>query len=102
MKLVNIFLSLVILTSLSCERKDVTVPMVHFSTILPIINARCHRCHNEETASVIGNWADYNQAYVKKDRIYERIWLTRTMPIGYISEDERILIRDWYLTGATE
>lgn len=68
--------------------------------IQPIFKNRCIQCHNGQNS--LPNWMDYKTAYNKRDLIKLRVWTNRTMPIGPITEKERIKIRDWVNQGAKE
>jgi uncharacterized membrane protein len=43
---------------------------------------------------------DYKTSYEKREQIKLRVWTNRTMPIGPITEEERMKIRDWVDQGA--
>lgn len=46
--------------------------------IQPIFNKYCSGCH--KTGSGLPNWNNYNEAFAKKDRIFERTIVQKTMP----------------------
>ncbi len=66
--------------------------------IKPIFKQRCTQCHNDY--STLPNWMNYDIAFAKRAQIRERVWVTRTMPIGFITEEERKSIKDWIDQGA--
>ena len=71
--------------------------------ILPIIAKRCSSCH--QAGASIPNWSVYETAFADKDKIYQRIYVTRDMPQGNatgITDSERLEIAQWVLGGAPE
>ncbi len=79
--------------------------------VRPIIMGKCARCHNERAA--LPNWMDYKTAFNDRMEIKRRIWdswkglyYKQPMPAGNgpecesITEEERMLIKEWVLTGA--
>ena len=65
--------------------------------IRPIFQQRCIQCHNSGPL----NWMEYENAFRYKDQIRDRVWNNRSMPPGgFITEQERLLIRNWVDQGA--
>ncbi len=78
-------------------KEDIT----YIDHIRPIVEKSCFACHGE--GSVMGNWLDYQASYEKREAIYERVVVQRTMPIGApLSEEEVALFREWVDQGAKE
>ncbi len=81
--------------------------------VLPILMARCARCHNEQ-ARFVYNWLDFKTAHGDRWEIRRRIWdsykgayYKESMPISNspesfaISDQERETIRNWVDSGAS-
>ncbi len=79
--------------------------------VLPILMARCARCHNEQ-ARFVYNWLDYNTAFGDRREIRRRVWdswqgtyYKESMPIANspeslaITDEERLKIKDWVMHG---
>jgi hypothetical protein len=70
-----------------------------YSTIKPLFEQKCGTCHGQ--GSAFGNWSDYNQVLLKKDRIYQRVVVKKDMPLtGKLDENTRKLIGKWINDGA--
>ncbi len=72
-------------------------------SILPIFINRCGKCH--APGGPLPNWQDYNTVFAKKDKIYNRVVVDRSMPPkdqSTITDDERQIIGKWIMTGAPE
>ena len=80
--------------------------------VLPIIMGKCSRCHNNQ-ARFVYNWLDYRTAFADRWEIRRRLWdswkgtyYKEAMPIVNspeslaITEEERLIIRDWVVHGA--
>ena len=80
--------------------------------VLPIIMGKCSRCHNDQ-ARFVYNWLDYRTAFADRWEIKRRLWdswkgtyYKESMPIANspeslaITEEERLIIRDWVAHGA--
>lgn len=67
--------------------------------ILPIFKERCANCHNEAWPDK--NWLDYAKAFEYKDKIKDKVYITKLMPIGQDMPDaERKDVADWVDAGA--
>lgn len=70
-----------------------------FADVKPIFENRCLECHSAEH----WNWTNYDTAFAKRREIYNRVWGTRSMPMGKsMPESERVTIRDWVDGGAAK
>ena len=72
-----------------------------YTDITPILNTRCATCHNAQ-AMPDKNWLDYSQAFKAKDKIKDRVFIKKDMPMGNatnITEQERKDIADWVDSG---
>jgi mono/diheme cytochrome c family protein len=68
--------------------------------LLPVLNSRCARCHNQTSPPDQPNWLDENTAAAHKAQIYQHVWIARDMPpSGNITEHERGLIAAWARGG---
>lgn len=79
------------------QSKDVTFS----GRIGTILSQRCEKCHAPGAA--IPNWADYNTVLAKKDLIYKRVVVDKTMPPpsgSTITNEEREAIGKWIQAGA--
>src|SRR6266481_6003716 len=87
-------------------------PPTYLRDILPNIMGKCSRCHNEQ-AQFVYNWLDYRTAFADRWEIKRRVWdswkgnyFKESMPIANspeslaITDDERLVLRDWVLGGA--
>lgn len=72
--------------------------LTYKNTILGLFQKRCSNCHN--SASSVPNWTSYEIAYSKRDLIYKRAVIDRTMPPKSIPQAERDLIAKWIEDGA--
>lgn len=81
-------------------------PVTFKDLIYPhIIKNRCEACHNANSdQSVMPNWALYSNAFAKKEKIMDRVFVKKDMPpVGMpISQEERNLIKKWIDSGAPE
>lgn len=74
-----------------------TVPLTTFGEVKPIFADRCLKCHSSDN----WNWTNYDTAYRYRVQIKNRVWITRSMPLGGdMTENERQSIRDWVDGGA--
>jgi len=86
--------------------------ITYLRDIQPIFMGKCSRCHNSQ-ARFVYNWLDYKTAYKDRWEIRRRIWdswkghyYKESMPIQNspeslaITEEERIKIKDWVVSGA--
>ncbi|MCM2279151.1 MAG: hypothetical protein NDJ89_13830 [Oligoflexia bacterium] len=71
-------------------------------TMRPLIFGKvCSGCHNASSGASMPNWLDYDTAYAKRERIYQRVVVEKTMPLGApMSDAERKLVADWVKGGA--
>jgi mono/diheme cytochrome c family protein len=80
--------------------------------IQPIFMGKCSRCHNSQ-ARFVYDWLDYRTAYKDRWELKRRIWdswkgtyYKESMPISNspesmaITEEERLTIKNWVLSGA--
>jgi len=86
--------------------------ITYLRDVQPIFMGKCSRCHNSQ-ARFVYNWLDYKTAYNDRWEIRRRIWdswnghyYKESMPIQNspeslaITEEERIMIKDWVSSGA--
>lgn len=74
---------------------------VTFQDVKPIFKKACATCHAPGAA--IPNWMDYSVASKLKDRIFNRVVVQKTMPLGAaLPADEIALIAKWIKLGAVE
>ncbi len=69
--------------------------------ISDIFSRRCASCHG--AGGALPNWNDYATAFVKRDRINQRLIIERTMPpkeVSTITDEERATIGRWIQAGA--
>lgn len=110
-------LATVILTPASAQDSQSTSTSTnqnptYLRDIQPILMGNCSRCHNQESRFVY-DWLDYKTAYADRWEIKRRIWDSWTgiyykeaMPIANspeslaITEEQRVLIREWVQNGA--
>jgi mono/diheme cytochrome c family protein len=79
--------------------------------VLPIFMGRCMRCHNPQ-AKLLYDWSDYKTAFGDRWEIERRVWdswkgryYKQVMPVGagppsQMTEQERLIIKEWVRTGA--
>ena len=82
---------------------EITLKPVTFrGQIQELFTSRCSMCHNTQSWAMNPNdWTDYATAFAKKDRIYQRVVVEGTMPMGSPLEDsDRELVRRWIDGGA--
>jgi mono/diheme cytochrome c family protein len=88
--------------------------ITYLRDIQPIFMGKCSRCHNSQ-ARFVYNWLDYKTAYKDRWEIRRRIWdswkghyYKESMPIQNspeslaITEEDRIKIKDWVVSGAAQ
>lgn len=65
--------------------------------IKPITSKVCSECHSQR-----GNdFKEYENAFKYRHQIYDRVVLSKTMPLGtQMSDKDRALFRDWINQGA--
>lgn len=65
--------------------------------IKPITSKICSECHSQR-----GNdFKEYENAFKYRHQIYDRVVLSKTMPLGrQMSDEDRALFRDWINQGA--
>ncbi len=67
--------------------------------IKPLFKEKCSLCHN--AASALPNLLNYDVALEKKDRLVDRIYLKRDMPlVAFMTNEERTLVKQWVDDGA--
>lgn len=67
--------------------------------IKPIIGKYCSKCHSKGTR----NWLVYENAFMHRKAIYNRVVITRDMPTQItMPERNRYLIMRWYKSGAPQ
>jgi mono/diheme cytochrome c family protein len=89
-----------------------TTGITYLRDIQPIFMGKCSRCHNSQ-ARFVYNWLDYKTAFKDRWEIRRRIWdswkghyYKESMPIQNspeslaITEEERLKIKDWVVSGA--
>lgn len=85
----------------SCNRQplaDIPVtPNVTFDKdIRPLTSTICIKCHSQGSK----DFSNYKNAYSFRYAIYDRVVVTRMMPLGIAMDDkDRALIRDWVNQG---
>lgn len=72
-------------------------PVTYYEHARPIFKKYCSSCHN--SISSIPNWLNYSIAFGKKDRIYNRAVVNKTMPIGSTLPDSAINILSAWVNG---
>lgn len=80
-----------------------TVSAKFAADIFPLMTAKCAitGCHDAATASGGAVFQNYTQISSKKDRIYIRVVIEKTMPAsGFLLPDERKKIQCWIDRGA--
>lgn len=67
--------------------------------IKPLFKEKCSLCHN--AASALPNLLNYDVAFEKKDRLVDRVYLKRDMPlVAFMTDEERTLVKQWVDDGA--
>lgn len=65
--------------------------------IKPITSTVCIGCHTQAGK----NWTVYEDAFKYRRQIYDRVVITKTMPLGtYMDESKRETFKWWYREGA--
>ena len=77
----------------ACSPPRATAPFILWPEVKRVFDYRCHSCHNN--SNTIGNWSRQAEAETRKEEIYFRVCVAKTMPLGYISKPERELVCDW-------
>lgn len=80
-----------------------TVPAKFAADVFPLMTAKCaiSGCHDAATASGGAVFQNYTQINSKKDRIYIRAVIEKTMPAsGILLPEERNKIKCWIDAGA--
>lgn len=69
-----------------------------------VFDQYCSLCHNENTGDMMPNWGSYEIVQSKKDRIYNRVVVQKTMPPEGMpfSEEAREMLKRWIDNGAVE
>ena len=81
------------------KEKPQPVLVTYMNDVGPIFENSCKLCHGENSPN--GDWLNYEVAFEKQDRIYERVVTLKNMPIGIeISQEERDIIGLWIEQGA--
>lgn len=83
----------------SCSYKETVSKgkAVSFETdIKPVVSDKCVECHNTK-----GNdWRDYTTIFNKKDSVFLKVVIEKSMPLGKpFSDENRDLFNRWYLQG---
>jgi uncharacterized membrane protein len=67
--------------------------------ILPITSTSCAKCHFEDER----DYRVYTNAYNRRQLIYQRVYIEKSMPLGStLTDEQRALFRDWYNQGSKE
>lgn len=76
---------------------DLEVIVTFDKDIKPITSMVCINCHTQKGK----NWTVYEDAFKYRRQIYDRVVITKTMPLGtYMDENQRHLFKWWYQEGA--
>ncbi len=93
---------IVVLFSVSCGEKSqvtVTTNVTFNDQIKPITSTVCISCHNDG----IRDYSIYENAYNRRQLIYQRVVIDKSMPAGKtLTNEQRALFRDWYNQGSKE
>lgn len=75
---------------------------LHYAKVkAEVFDKYCVACHNENSAPMMPNWNDYNVVLAKKDRIMQRVFVDKNMPIGDPMPEEAMnLLKQWIEEGA--
>lgn len=79
----------------------ITMTIVTYNQIKPILLKHCSSCHNENWSDK--NWLNEKVAKENATKIKQRVWITKEMPPGNFTgmqENERELIKNWVDGGA--
>ena len=88
----------------SCQRKPLQdIPVtenVSFEThIRPITSSVCISCHSQGSR----DYSRYQNAFMWRHSIYNRVVVSKTMPLGKpMTDEDRALFRDWVDQGANK
>lgn len=75
--------------------------LTYNTAIKPLMQKKCSTCHGQ--GSAFGNWMEYNQVFLKKDRILNRVVQKKDMPLGgTMTDGERKTFEKWLQEGALE
>ncbi len=69
-----------------------------------VFDQYCALCHNENTGDLMPNWGSFSVVSSRKDKIYTRVVLEKTMPPEGMpfSEEARDMLKQWIDEGAVE
>lgn len=77
----------------------VTKRYTYVKDALPIFQTVCSSCHNG--SSGLPNWLDYSTAFAKRELIYQKVVIDRTMPMGKsMFDSDRNILAEWIKDGA--
>jgi len=98
-KVIRLFLFLTLFPIMSSAQITDSDPevTVTFKDVQPIFEKRCSGCH----ANLDAYWSNYEFMYERREDIYLRVVVYRSMPLySKMPEEERNLIKQWINQGS--
>lgn len=79
-------------------------PVLFAQVKVRVFDQYCALCHNENSGDMMPNWANYDIARSKKDRLFVRVVQEQSMPpVGMpMTDTARDLLKQWIDGGALE
>lgn len=93
----SLFLTLFPVAGFAQVIEDDSETIVTFKDVQPIFEKRCAGCH----ATLDAYWSNYEFMYERREDIYLRVVVYRSMPLySKMPEEERNLIKQWINQGS--